>query len=76
MVHCPRPLSGSANDNGPKGKMEQGGEKGGEEKTRDPTEMGGEQDAADEQRRAMRVALARRMKRDLIERERERLAKV
>lgn len=33
-------------------------------------------DSAEEQRHTMRVALAKRMKRDLIEREQERVAKV
>jgi len=41
-----------------------------------PSVVNGEEDFADEQRRAMRMALARRMKRELVETERDRLTKV
>lgn len=41
-----------------------------------PCVVKSEEDLADEQRRVMRMALARRMKRELVETERDRLTKV
>lgn len=42
----------------------------------DPEDCGGGKDFAEKQRRAMREALGRRMKRELIDSEQERLSKV